>query len=69
MRSFQPCPGICHRRTTAVRQIKLFGGSSLQIDRSSAISPTFIARLIKGCRGDVSCEELISEKSSALSTL
>jgi hypothetical protein len=28
-------------------------GSSLPIGASSAISPTFIARLIKGCRVDV----------------
>jgi hypothetical protein len=30
-----------------------FRGSSLPFGASSAISPTFIARLIKGCRVDV----------------
>jgi hypothetical protein len=30
-----------------------FHGSSLPIRPGSAISPNFIARLIKGCRGDV----------------
>jgi hypothetical protein len=31
------------------------GGSSLPIRPFSVISPAFIARLIKGCRGGVSC--------------
>ncbi|MCW5704483.1 MAG: hypothetical protein AB7I42_19210 [Bradyrhizobium sp.] len=43
---------------TALRQARRDGGSSLQIGISSAISPTFIARLIKGCRGDVSVQGL-----------
>jgi len=43
----------CHFVMTAVRQAMRIGGSSLQNGFSSAISPTFIARLIKGCRGDV----------------
>jgi hypothetical protein len=37
---------------SAVRQRTRFRGSSLPIPPSSAISPAFIARLIKGCRGD-----------------
>jgi hypothetical protein len=47
------CPGTCHVMMTAVGQIRPAPGSSLQNGFSSAISPTFIARLIKGCRGDV----------------
>jgi hypothetical protein len=38
--------------TSAIRQSCRLRGSSLPISASSAISPTFIARLIKGCRGD-----------------
>jgi hypothetical protein len=38
-----------------------FYGSSLPIPLSSAISPTFIARLIKGCRGDAHAGCLTSE--------
>jgi hypothetical protein len=37
-------------------------GSSLPIGASSAISPTFIARLIKGCRVDVRAGYLGFEK-------
>jgi hypothetical protein len=39
----------------------LFDGSSLPISLSSAISPDFIARLIKGCRVDARAGCLISE--------
>jgi hypothetical protein len=45
--------GTCHLMMTAVRPARGCHGSSLQITFSSAISPSFIARLIKGCRGDV----------------
>jgi hypothetical protein len=38
-----------------------FRGSMLPISLCSAISPTFIARLIKGCRVDVRAGCLISE--------
>jgi hypothetical protein len=38
-----------------------FRGSSLPIARRSAISPPFIARLIKGCRGDVPAGCFVSE--------
>ena len=38
-----------------------FRGSSLPIRPRSAISPNFIARLIKGCRVDVRASCLISE--------
>jgi hypothetical protein len=47
------CPGICHLMMTALRHGRRLPGSSLQNGSSSVISPTFIARLIKGCRGDV----------------
>jgi hypothetical protein len=36
--------------TSAIGSGTTFRGSSLPIDASSVISPTFIARLIKGCR-------------------
>jgi hypothetical protein len=39
--------------TSAVGSSTAFHGSSLLFGASSAISPTFIARLIKGCRVDV----------------
>jgi hypothetical protein len=54
---------------TAVRQGRPAPGSSLQKGFSSAISPTFIARLIKGCRGDVFVQGLPLWKTLALSTL
>ncbi|MDN4987666.1 hypothetical protein KUL72_00670 [Bradyrhizobium arachidis] len=37
------------------RRAGFAGSSSLPIRPFSVISPTFIARLIKGCRGGVSC--------------
>jgi hypothetical protein len=39
--------------TSPVSSWSRFAGSSLPFRASSAISPTFIARLIKGCRVDV----------------
>jgi hypothetical protein len=63
------CPGTCHVMMTAVRQIRWAPGSSLQIGFSSAISPTFIARLIKGCRGDVFVQGRPIRKTLALPTL
>jgi len=44
-------------------------GSSLPKLLCSAISPTFIARLNKGCRGDVLCKVRHFGKTLALSTL
>jgi hypothetical protein len=54
---------------TAVRHARRRPGSSLQNGSSSAISPTFIARLIKGCRGDVFVQGCPFGKTIALSTL
>jgi hypothetical protein len=69
MRSFSSYPGTCHLMMTAFRHASQFYGSSLQKGFSSAISPTFIARLIKGCRGDVLCRSFPFGKTVALSTL
>jgi hypothetical protein len=44
-----------------IRRKSRFRGSSLPISLGSAISATFIARLIKGCRVDVRAGYLISE--------
>jgi large subunit ribosomal protein L35 len=41
----------------------------LPFGRSSAISPIFIARLIKGCRGGDPCEFVPARNNRALSTL
>jgi hypothetical protein len=46
---------------SAYLSINTVFGSSLPIRRGSAISPAFIARLIKGCRGDAHAGYLISE--------
>jgi hypothetical protein len=46
-----------------------FHGSSLPIRAHSAISPNFIARLIKGCRGDVPAGRFRLGNNPALSTL
>jgi hypothetical protein len=54
---------------TAFRHGRRLPGSSLQNGSSSAISPTFIARLIKGCRGDVFVQVFPFGKTLALSTL
>jgi hypothetical protein len=53
--------GVCQRRG--------FDGSSLPIRPGSAISPNFIARLIKGCRGDVTAGLFRLWNSQAFSTL
>jgi ADP-ribosylglycohydrolase len=42
-------------------RIKRFHGSSLPISAGSAISAAFIARLIKGCRGDAHAGYFIPE--------
>jgi hypothetical protein len=39
-----------------IRPIAWFQGSPLPIVVCSAISAAFVARLIKGCRGDDPCE-------------
>jgi hypothetical protein len=44
-------------------------GSSLPFRRSSAISRSFIARLIKGCRVDACADYVIYGNNRALSTL
>jgi hypothetical protein len=44
-----------------IRRESRFRGSSLPISLGSAISATFIARLIKGCRVDVRAGCFISE--------
>jgi hypothetical protein len=44
-----------------IRRAIRFHGSSLPIRPGSAISANFIARLIKGCRGDAHAGYLISE--------
>jgi hypothetical protein len=62
-------PGTCQMMMTAVRQGRRAPGSSLQNGFSSVISPTFIARLIKGCRGDVFVQGPPVRKTLALSTL
>jgi hypothetical protein len=51
------------RSRRAIRRTIGFRGSSLPIPNSSAISPTFIARLIKGCRVDASAGCFSSEKT------
>jgi hypothetical protein len=61
--------GICHFVMTAVRQASRIRGSSLQNGFSSAISPTFIARLIKGCRGDVRARFPVLENFSTFNAL
>jgi hypothetical protein len=48
-----PAFGWDRALATAIRRFIQFRGSSLPSRDSSAISATFIARLIKGCRGDV----------------
>jgi hypothetical protein len=48
-------------REGLLAQTKPFYGSLLPIWPGSAISPTFIARLIKGCRVDVPAGYLVSE--------
>jgi hypothetical protein len=50
-----------HRWREPISQTIPFYGSSLPIRRGSAISPAFIARLIKGCRGDAHAGCLTSE--------
>jgi hypothetical protein len=62
-------PGTCHHLMTAIRQIRCGRGSSLQNTFSSVISPTFIARLIKGCRGDVLCKVSSLENHSTFNAL
>jgi hypothetical protein len=62
-------PRICHLMMTPLRHGRRPPGSSLQNGASSAISPTFIARLIKGCRGDVFVQGCPFGKTLALSTL
>jgi len=44
-----------------IRRSIQFRGSSLPTGDGSAISANFIARLIKGCRGDAHADYLISE--------
>jgi hypothetical protein len=44
-----------------IRRAIRFRGSSLPIRPGSAISANFIARLIKGCRGDAHAGYFISE--------
>jgi len=48
--------------TSAIGSNTRVSGSSLPIGASSVISPTFIARLIKGCRVDVRAGYLGFEK-------
>src|SRR5262249_38396157 len=50
---FSYLPGTCHLLMTPFRHRIGPRGSSLPKLLCSAISPTFIARLNKGCRGDV----------------
>jgi hypothetical protein len=52
--------GVSHLRLGSRAR---FGGSSLPIPTSSAISPSFIARLIKGCRVDVRAGWFVFEKT------
>jgi hypothetical protein len=61
--------GTCHLVMTAVRQARRICGSSLQKGFSSAISATFIARLIKGCRGDVRARLPVLENLSTFNAL
>jgi hypothetical protein len=46
-----------------LRHGTLFCGSSLPIGSRSVISPTFIARLIKGCRVDARAGYFVFEKT------
>jgi len=50
----------CWRRM--IRRAIRMRGSSLPIRPGSAISANFIARLIKGCRGDVGCRVIAFAK-------
>ena len=60
--SFSCCPGnLPSNDDSPFVTADRFRGSSLPICLSSAISPTFIARLIKGCRGDDRAGCFISE--------
>jgi hypothetical protein len=52
---------VMREQIQRIRTSIRFRGSSLQIPGWSAISPAFIARLIKGCRVDVRAGYLISE--------
>jgi hypothetical protein len=49
--------------TSPVGSWTALAGSSLPFGASSAISPTFIARLIKGCRVDVRAGWFVFEKT------
>jgi hypothetical protein len=56
-----PCFLLRRQWRQVIRRKSRFHGSSLPISLGSAISATFIARLIKGCRVDVRAGYLISE--------
>jgi hypothetical protein len=66
--------GACRFGDAVTRHLMLrrhirFSGSSLPKGPCSAISRTFIARLIKGCRGDGHAGFIAFAKTLATSTL